>query len=100
MKVPGESSSRVEFNDHFLLFLNFILIISFYRASGLPSAYWRLLSVVSSSRWPRWHSLKHKNEKPRVDLSTFTFCGRVLNMGNGLPEEVVTVSKRKTFQKN
>ncbi len=29
MKVPGESSSRVEFNDNFLLFLNFILIISF-----------------------------------------------------------------------
>ncbi len=29
MKVPGESSSRVEFNDNFLMFLNFILIISF-----------------------------------------------------------------------
>ncbi len=29
MKVPGEPFSRVEFNDNFLLFLNFILIISF-----------------------------------------------------------------------
>ncbi len=46
----------------------------------------------------RGHSLKLKKEWSRLDLRTFTFCQRVVNMWNDLPADVVAAPTTKAFK--
>ncbi len=55
------------------------------------------VQMADTSRM-RGHSINLRKDRSRLDLRTFTFSQRVVNMWNDLPTDVVTVSLVKAFK--
>ncbi len=66
---------------------------------SLEGIQWRDFFQMADTSRIRGHSLKLREERPRLDLRKFTFSQRVVRTRNDLPADKVTAPTAKVFKK-
>ncbi len=64
----------------------------------LEGVQWQNFFQMADTSRLRGHPLNLRKDRSRLDLRTFIFSQRVVNMWNDLPAEVVTASSMKAFK--